>query len=167
MDLGEFKETINAYFLPNSTYVWHDDGIPDVLYSFRTSADVLGAPPAPTVPKSPVPKSGLPTTSSNDVVGSAIAPFRGTLVGKVSAAGSLSLAYRGKGITSLLPGRYRITVVDRSSTSGFTLQKVEHSAVSLTGRAFIGKRSATVRLTSGRWSFGPVLGRIAYAIVVK
>jgi hypothetical protein len=100
-------------------------------------------------------------------VGSGIAPFRGTLVARVTAAGALRLAYRGKGITSLLPGRYRITVTDRSSTSGFNLQEMKHSAVSVTSGPFVGKRSKTIGLTAGRWRVSPMLGKVAYAIVVK
>ena len=92
-------------------------------------------------------------------MGSAIVPFRGTLTGTVSAAGSLTLAYKGKSVTSLMPGRYMITVSDRSATSGFLLEKLAHAAMSLTGVEFVGKRSVSVDLTAGRWLVTPRLGR--------
>ena len=38
MDLGEMKATATAYFQPNSTYTWRDNGIPGVIYTFTTSS---------------------------------------------------------------------------------------------------------------------------------
>ncbi len=168
MDLGEMKASENAYFLPNSTYTWSDDAYPDVVYTFVTSADVEGTSPPPASTDSGSPVTGTQSTvSSQDVVGSAIAPFRGTLTGAVSPAGTLTLAYRGKSVTSLSPGRYAITVADNSTRSGFMLEKNGHDAMRLTGAAFVGKRTATVDLTSGRWVFGSRLPRnAAHAVVV-
>ena len=126
MDLGEFKETINTYSSELDVRLARrrHSGRPLLVpNSSKYSAHRLRR----RYRKPRQSKPGVPTTSSNDIVGSAISPFRGTLVGKASAAGNLTVAYRGKGITSLLPGGYRITVVDRSSTSGFNLQKVRHS----------------------------------------
>ena len=58
-----------------------------------------------------------------DVVGSALAPFRGKLAGIVTASrASLRLAYKGKGVASLKPGRYTISVIDESTSSGFAVK---------------------------------------------
>ena len=85
----------------------------------------------------------------------------------MSAAGRLTLAYKGKSVTSLTAGRYTITVTDKSATNGFMLEKIKHAAVSVTGVAFVGKRSASVNLTAGKWFFTPRLGKTTYSIVVS
>src|SRR5262249_62236604 len=99
-------------------------------------------------------------------VGSAILPFRGPLAGGVTAAGRLTLAYKGKSVSSLEAGRYNVAVVDRSSTNGFLLQKQKHSPVSVTGGMFLGRRSLAVNLTAGRWLVKASAGKPTYAIVV-
>ncbi len=58
MDLGEMKATATAYFQPNSTYTWRDNGIPGVIYTFTTSSTVVGTPPAPSSGRSSSPASG-------------------------------------------------------------------------------------------------------------
>jgi hypothetical protein len=160
------NDAVNAYLLPNSTYTWINTATPAVVYTFITSADVQGTPPAKTG------SSGLSsgthsTSSSQDVVGSALVTFRGTLTGAVSAAGRLTLAYKGKSVTSLTAGRYTIAVTDKSSTNGFILKKIKRAAVSVTGVVFVGKRSASVDLTAGTWFFTPRLGKTTYSIVVR
>jgi hypothetical protein len=150
MDLGEMQATIVADFQPSSTYTWRDNGIPGVVYTFVTSSQVLGtAPPKATGPDLPGGKTT--TTSSHDVVGSAVVPFRGTLMGSVAANGSLRLVFDGKPATHLRPGRYAVKVSDRSPTAGFTVMKPARKGVTVTGTAFVGKRSASVDLTTGTW----------------
>ena len=156
----------NAYFLPNSTYTWRSDAAQTVAHTFVTSAGVVGTPPANT--GSSATSSGTQAkASSQDVVGSAVVPFRGTLTGAVSAAGRLTFAYKGKSVSRLTAGRYTIAVTDKSSTNGFVLQKIGHAAVSVTGVVFVGRRSASVDLTAGTWFFTPRLGKTAYSIVVS
>jgi hypothetical protein len=156
--------SVPLYFVPNSTYTWHIDRNQAVVYTFRTSADVVGTPPTGGLNTS---HSGKPVATSQDIVGSAILPFRGTLTGAVTAAGRLTLAYKGKGVTSLKAGRYLVAVTDKSSSNGFLLAKLRHSATSVTGTAFIGKRSASIRLTAGKWLVMPRLGHAAYTIYVN
>ena len=81
--------------------------------TFRTSADVLGAPP--TTPSSP--RTG-PPARRQDLVGSDIVPLRGTLAATISAAGRLNVELDGKGAGRLPAGRYRISVTDMSATRG-------------------------------------------------
>ncbi len=155
--------SLPTYFLPNSTYAWHIDRAQSIVYTFRTSSDVVGTPTT-TGSSAPSPKSDTKPTSQ-DVVGSALAPFRGTLTGVVTAAGSLRVAYKGKSVASLNAGRYAISVVDRSSSSGFAV-KGKHATVSVTGMAFVGKRTVTVNLTAGQWSFGPSASKSSYTVSV-
>jgi hypothetical protein len=155
-----------ATFLPNTTYTWHIDRNEAVVYSFRTSAVVSGT--QSTGSGSTGSGSGSGTTpTSQDIVGSAIVPFRGTVTARVTAGGMLTLAYKGKRITSLRAGRYTVAVNDRSSSDSFVLQKVNHKPMSLTGPSFIGKRSTSVTLTAGKWLVLPHPGKTAYSIVVS
>ena len=156
--------SLPTYFMPNATYTWHIDRAQSIVYTFRTSSDVVGAATTPTGSSSTSSKSGTKPTSQ-DVVGSALAPFRGTLTGVVTPAGSLRIAFKGKSVASLNAGRYAISVVDRSSSSGFTV-KGKRATVSVTGMAFVGKRTVTLNLTAGHWSFGPSALKSSYTIPV-
>jgi len=161
------NETYIVNFPPNSTYTWHTDrGVSSAIHTFVTSAAVDSTGSGNTSgASSSSGKSSKPT--SEDIVGSAIVPFRGTLSGAVSGAGRLTLSYKGKSVTHLTAGRYRITVTDRSAMNGFLLEKVKHAPVSVTSEAFVGKRSVSVTLTAGRWIVAPHLGRTTYSIVVS
>jgi hypothetical protein len=154
--------SIPTYFVPNSTYTWHIDRAQSIVYTFRTSTDVIGSAAATG---SSAAGSGKGGATSEDVVGSAIVPSRGTLTGVVSAAGRLAIAYNGKAVKTLQAGRYTITVVDKSSSSGFVV-KGNRKAVSVTGMPFIGKHSVTLNLTAGRWSFGPSAAQSSYTVSV-
>ncbi len=153
-----------ANFLPNSTYTWHIDRNQSVVYTFKASTDSAGGT-QPTGSNSPTSTTAKVPTSQ-DITGSAILPFRGTLTGGVSARGTLTLAYKGKSVTSLKAGKYTIAVTDKSSSNGFMVQKLKHAVMSVTGVAFVGKHSATVQLTAGRWLFIPRAGKTSYSIPV-
>jgi len=156
---------IPAYFVPNSTYAWHVDSNQAVVYTFKTSADIVGTPPAGY--SAPPTKSAVnPKPTSQDIVGSAVLPFRGTLAGAVSARGTLTVAYKGRSVTSLKAGTYTIAVTDKNSTNGFMLEKLRHTAMTITGTAFVGKRSASVALTAGKWLVMNRPGQTTYSIVV-
>lgn len=154
----------NANLLPNSTYVWSSDAVPGVVHTFVTSSDVVGT--APPRPASGLTSSNHTTVKSTDFVGSAILPFRGTLTASVTPAGKLTLAYKGQSIAKLKAGRYTISVTDKSTTIGFVVQKLRHATMSITGRSFVGKQSAKVELTAGKWVFTPSGGKQSYTIPV-
>ncbi len=158
-------DSVNAYFLPNSTYTWRNQENPSVIYTFQTSSDLVGSPPPHAGPTG-LSSSQHTTVSSSDLAASNILPFRGTLTGAVSAAGKLTIAFKGKSIASLKAGQYTISITDKSSTTGFMLQKIKRM-VSLTGPAFVGKRTASVKLTAGTWIVTPQLGKKTYSIIVK
>src|SRR6202035_5028539 len=95
------SETYSAYFMPNSTYTWRTDNVnPGIVHTFVTSAVVGGTPLASSATGPPAP-SGAPVPTSQDLVGSAVAPYRGQLTGVVSPAGVLTLLYKGRAATSL------------------------------------------------------------------
>jgi hypothetical protein len=155
--------TYNAFLAPNSTYTWRIGTAPSVIYTFVTSADVQGTASGPTSSGSVA--QSKPT--SQDIVGSALVPFRGTLTGTVSATGNMTLAYKGKTVTSLTAGKYTIKVIDRSRKNGFVLESARHKTMNLTGGAYVGTRSVSVQLTVGRWVFTPRLGAETYPVVVS
>jgi hypothetical protein len=152
-----------TYFAPNSTYTWHLDRSQSIVYTFRTSSDVVGS--AATGGSSSSSSSKGPTPTSEDIVGSDLLPFRGTLTGSVTATGRLSLSFKGKSVSSLKAGRYTVSIVDRSSANGFVV-KGKRSSVAVTGMAFVGKRTARLSLTAGKWSFGPSAARAATSFFV-
>ncbi len=78
-------------------------------------------------------------------------PRFGTLEGAVSSAGRLTLSLDGKSVKKLAPGTYKLSVVDKSSTGGFLLALGKH-VVTVTAGKFVGAHTATVKLSSGRWS---------------
>jgi hypothetical protein len=158
--------TLYATFAPNSTYTWHSDRSEATVYTFRASSEVVGTQ-SPATGSSTPSSSSTAKATSQDIVGSAVLPFRGTLTGGVTAAGRLTLAYKGKSVSKLEAGRYTVAVDDRSSTNGFLLRKQKRAPVSVTGGMFLGKRSLAVTLTAGRWFVLPSAGKATYAIVVS
>jgi hypothetical protein len=158
--------TLYATFLPNATYTWHSDRNSAIVYTFRASPDVVGTQPSGSGTSGGTSGTKAKPTSE-DITGSAIAPFRGTLTGTVGAAGRLTVAFKGRSVTSLKAGRYTVAVSDQSSTNGFLLQKLTRAPVSVTGTMFVGKRSLSVTLTAGKWLVLPRLGKATYSIVVN
>ncbi len=53
----------------------------------------------------------------------------------------------------LRPGRYRITVVDKTPSKSFVVQQGKRSPIAVSGVSFVGKHSVTVALKAGQWSF--------------
>jgi hypothetical protein len=166
MTAGEVHYTSQeAYFKPNSTYVWKNYALPGVSHTFVTTSEVEGTVPPPGPPAS---ASMHSTVTSDDIVGSAVGPFRGTLTAAVSAAGRLALETKGgRSVTSLKAGRYTIKITDKSSTNGLFIKKGKGTAVALTGVTFVGTHSATVRLTAGKWLVMTRLGKTAYSLLVS
>ena len=70
-------------------------------------------------------------------------------------------------MTHLKPGRYVFVVTDKSSSSGFLVQKGGKRAKSVTGATFVGKHSAMVSLSAGKWLVLPNLGKASYSITVS
>jgi hypothetical protein len=166
--------TWTATFQPSSTYVYQDDLNPTTIREvFGTPGSGAGTATAgssssvttPTSSSTTKPKTAKPTSS--DIVGSQVAPFRGTLTGTVDAAGKLALTLKGKSVSTLKSGRYTVTVTDHSSKSGFTVQEVRKGATTVTGVPFVGKHSVTLTLKPGQWFFyATFVGKKNYFIVI-
>jgi hypothetical protein len=166
--------TWTATFAPASTYVYEDELNPTTqheVFGTAGSGATSTTPPEPvstpptttTVPSS----SATPTDNSPLGTGLKAVPFRGVLSGTVSAAGKLALTYKGRGVASLTAGRYTISVTDKSAKSGFVLQEIHESAITITGAALVGTRTLSLDLTAGQWFFYPsFVGTKTYFIVV-
>jgi hypothetical protein len=173
MTFGEdAAQTLVETFQPNSTYTFRDDFQPGLVRFFSTSSTSIssggsggGASTGSTPTKS---QSGASPTTSQDVVGSDIKPFRGTLAGAVSLDGKLTLTFKGKSVASLKSGRYKIAVDDKTSKSAFEVQGLKRQRVTVTGHAFVGKHTVTVTLDAGQWWYFAGTGKKkTYFIVVK
>jgi hypothetical protein len=156
---------------PGATYTAVDNNQPSVArLAFNTATS--GAPPAVTLPGPTT--TGAGSTSSGNPLGTKTSSspgsgsdvMRGTLDASVSAAGKLALSFKGKSVTTLKAGRYTISVVDRSKKSGFILQEIKNSALTLAGVPYEGKRTTSVELKAGQWFFYPTfVGNKTYFIV--
>jgi len=155
-----------ATFLPSSTYTWRNDANRAVVNTFVTSSTVVGTPPPSPLGIAASGASTNKPTTNTGVVGADVVPFRGTLEGTVTAAGKLILAFRGRRVTTLRAGRYRITVSEPGAGNGFMLQTTTHRTVSLPRTTLAGTRTGLVDLTPGRWLFMPRRGTTAVTVVV-
>jgi hypothetical protein len=166
MFYGEIPSaTFTATFAASSTYTWRNNEQPGIVFTFATSAATgsTGSGPTATTPTSSGSKPGTPAKS---IVGSAVVPFRGKLAATVDAVGKLALTTKGKPVTSLKAGLYTFTVVDKSATSGFAIQKLKASSLTLTGVAYKGTHVATINLRAGQWTFFSPSGRKNFFIVI-
>jgi hypothetical protein len=171
---GEVMSTgFVANLLPSSTYTWRDEATtPAVTHTFVTSPDVVGTQPVSTpVTVSP---TMTHTTTTQDVVGSkaglvptTVTRTLGNLVGTVTAAGKLALTFGAHSVTTLKPGRYTLTVVDRSKANGFALDTKNRAAVTITGTRMVGTRRTTIKLTAGHWFAVPGIAGKKLAFLVS
>ena len=147
-----FTET----FQPNATYVAQDLNQPSVARgSFTTLAS--GTPIAPTVTYGG--GKGKPEIST-DIVGSV--GVRGTLNATVSG-GKPALTTKGKTVSRLTAGRYKLTITDRDPKAGFMiLGPTSMAPTSLSGVKFVGKHAVAIKLTTGKWTYYTNLGTIHY-----
>jgi hypothetical protein len=157
-------------FLPSSTYTYRDDNRPSSVFTFQTTSTALvgtpGSGQAPLTSTTPQASSKNGKASSTDVVGSGVPTVRGTILGRVSAAGKLTLTSGGKTVSSLKAGLYKFTITDQSKKAGFSVQQIEKSATTVTTAPFTGKRTATVNLKAGQWLAYPTfVGKKLYFIV--
>lgn len=161
----------DATFQPSSTYVAMDGNAPALSrITFTTQAS--GSPAAVSIttsaPSAPTTSTG--GTPASSVLGSSepkALVLRGTLDGVVGTGGTLRLALDGKAVTTLTAGRYKVTVVDHSKTSGLIIQESGKAASTVAGIAFVGKRSTTIALSAGQWFYYPTfVGKKTYFVVV-
>jgi hypothetical protein len=135
-DIGNLATpTWSVTLQPGSIYEFVCDNHPDFMYGkFQTSTSSGG------------------TKSSSSSAGSG-ATLSGTLAATLSPKGVVTLTSRGKAVSELDSGRYKVTISDKASARSFVLQRKGGKAVTISSPTFVGNHSVTVTLTTGQWSF--------------
>jgi plastocyanin len=95
---------------------------------------------------------GLTAASLAPAGSAGAAPAATALTGSVGPGFTITLVQGGAKVSSLKPGAYRVTVTDKASTHDFHLFGPGVNKV-ITGVAFKGKKSVTVTLRSGTYTF--------------
>jgi hypothetical protein len=135
-----------------------------VTHTFQTNGSVIGTQ-APRVVWTP-PKGAKGSANSSIIGSQANLVRRGTVEAAVSAAGKITLTFKGKPVAKLTAGNYLIKVVDQSKTAGFVLTKTKSGSLSVTDPAYVGTRWASVAFSRGSWSVATKPGAKQTAIVV-
>ena len=147
-----FGASVPIALAPSSSYVASDAYASTVSTTLTISATGSSSSLVPTQ-TSTLPSTS--TTSSEDPVGSALGTshvaYRGTLAAAVAADGKLELRFRGKAVNSLSAGRYTIMVSDQAAASALVLRKA--AQIILSGASFTRRRSVSLTLTAGRYSY--------------
>jgi hypothetical protein len=99
---------------------------------------------------------GVPSAGS----GVHAAPVRGTLLGSAETLGRVTLTHKGKAVSSLKAGRYRIVVADKAPNSGLILDRPNFTSIRVTSSPFVGTRTMIVTLTPGGWSYHGAVGEL-------
>jgi hypothetical protein len=142
----------------NSRYVFQCD----THAAEMNGAFVVGTPTT-TQPTS----SG--TTTYVPTIPTPVGPTTGVLIGSVGGS-TATLSHAGKRAASLRGGTYRMTITDSSAKAGFELQRIGFASKSLTTAAFVGHRTTTVRLTTGKWKYyssARAAGAVVFSVTAK
>jgi hypothetical protein len=159
-------DMLSGNFAPSSTYVAVDGNQPSVAraqFSTLASGMATGSAGGSSSSSGGSGSSGSSTGSASSGTGAQAAAI-GTLKGTVGSTGVLKLSYRGKGVATLKPGKYTVTVVDTSTNNGFILHGKSSTTVS--SAPFVGRKSVVVNLKTGQWYFAPSSkGKKVYFVV--
>jgi hypothetical protein len=158
----ESDEAYPAVLQPNATYVATDGNQPSVA---RGTFTTLASGSAQTI-TSPYTSSHFGKgTPNSSIVGSGLTA-KGTLMAVVAPSGAVTLTQGGKAVKKLAPGRYTFSISDKSAKSSFGLLGPKTQATKhLTTAPFVGRKTATVNLTAGRWTFLSGLAQIHFFLV--
>jgi hypothetical protein len=160
-DGGQNQDLLTATFQASSTYIAQDLNQPAVTRSVFTTL-ASGSPASPTLSG-----TSSSTSSKSTPASAAVQPFRGALDAIVAVSGKLSLKRNGKAIAFLKQGRWKFSVDDESTKSGFTLKSLRGKAVAITSSSFVGTRDVTLALKQGRWFFYGSTGEKSQFIVLS
>jgi hypothetical protein len=144
-------EVFSVMFAPGAAYTFQDDtNVTGTRRTVVASAPPPAAPKSGTTPTKAAAKPA-PTSAHHPAV-------LGTLAGSVTTTGKLALTLKGRPVTTLKRGRYALKVLDETSRAAFVLQRVGEQATKVTTDAYLGRRSLTLVLEPGRWTFFSVPG---------
>jgi hypothetical protein len=145
--------TWNVLLREGGLYTYLCDPHADTMYG-RFNVGANAAPPS----DSPGGGGGGPTiTGGGGVKAGSKAPAKATgkivatVQAGVDAAGKLKLTLKGKRVTSLAAGSYKLVIADASKRNDVVLRRVGAAPTPLTGLAFTGARTITTQLGAGQW----------------
>jgi len=146
---GSPYEEATQSFAASSTFVAVVEDQPLVQLVFTTAA--TGSSTSLLSP-SYAPAAGAGQVQPG-LVGSDVVPDRGTLRATVGTAGKTTLTVHGKSVVSLEAGEYEVAVDDETARAGFAVRKLGRPPLSLTGAAFVGRRTTKIDFTAGTWTY--------------
>jgi hypothetical protein len=153
---GMGTPTWTVMFQPGAHYRFQCDDHPDFMYGeFDTSGTGSGGSSSGGSSSGGSSSGGSSSSGGGTVsnTGTKSTAVLGTLIGRVNPAGKLVLTYGGIPVTKVNAGRYKITVADKAPTRSFVVRKTGGAATTVSGVAFVGTRSVTLNLSSGKWTF--------------
>jgi hypothetical protein len=155
------KSTWTVTFQTGGVYTYicdlHPDSMMGQVTATNDASSVTGGQGGNGSSGAPPTSGGVQSNAGKPSSAATADPLRGSLSGAVSAAGKLTLRLNGKPVTTLEFGRYHLTVADASKHAGFAVAS-HGSTVQVTAPSFVGKRTTTVDLSKGQWSFFAVGG---------
>jgi hypothetical protein len=137
---------------PSATYTAQDENAPGATRVFFSTA-ASGSSTSLISPPASASSASTGSSGQTDIVGSAVLPVRGRLTATVGARGSTKLAFGGRAVSTLQTGRYAVIVTDESSAGGFQLRRSGARPVIVTTAPFRGRKTRTVALRAGHWTY--------------
>ena len=156
------QEVTTQNFASGGSYTATDNTVaPGTTIAFTASSTPVSAgSSASSSPSSS--GTGKGSTSSSPIgslAGSSTTTlkFKGDLVGAVSAAGKLTMTFKGKPVVSLSQGKYTLKVTDKSTKAGFIVAG-GGKKVTVTTVGYKGSKSVTLNVTNGQWDYASKAG---------
>ena len=159
---GLATATWSVTLQPGQSYRFQCDAHPDFMWgTFQTSGTASGAGGTSSGGVGTVTGGGA--TSSGGGGGTGIGTV-GTLAATITSGGGVTFTFKGKTVTALRTGTYKLAVVDGSKKTGFSVQKPSRARVTITSPAFVGKHAVSLKLTAGKWTFVTPSGKHVFTV---
>jgi hypothetical protein len=154
------QEVTNQTFASGASYTASDNTVPPgSTISFSASTTANSSSSSSSGSSSSGASSGASQSPIGSEAGSSSSKltFKGNLAGTVSAAGKLSLTFKGKAVATLAQGQYQLKVTDKSTKSGFIVDGGGHKTT-VTTPAYKGSKTVTLNVTNGQWWYSAKAG---------
>ncbi|HEY3921702.1 MAG TPA: hypothetical protein VGL76_06260 [Gaiellaceae bacterium] len=150
LDYGDATQEIDQVTLQASgAYTMLDNNNPSAS-KFSFSAAATGS--ASSVASGSSSSKSTGSSSQASPVGANALVNRGALSATLAATGKVSFKRAGKAALSIPAGIYKLTVSDKSKSSGLLLQLGSGKPKTITARAFTGSHTVTITLKAGHWT---------------
>jgi hypothetical protein len=161
---GLSTPTWSVTLQPGQSYTFQCDSHPDFMWgTFQTSGTAAGGGGTSSSGGGTT-SSGGGGTPSNGGGLSTGSKTAGTLAATITSSGRVTFTFKGKAVTALKTGTYKIVVLDGSKKTGFAVQKPSHGTVTITSASFVGNHTVNLKLTTGTWAFGTPSGKHVFTV---